>query len=263
MITFGKTTTLLLSLAFLQHCCCCLALHLNTNQNQRQPQKAASLNDQIKQWTTTTALGISLAVGSMGIGGGGVVVEPANAAVTSVTTERTTIELNVETDYLVRVLNYFDGDMKRTLGAVVRSPYSSVSIDPPNQDARDALLRSLYSYEQPDEYQTQASWLKIQPTKNIISKILDAEYKVGPVTFNNLQVALVLAIASYPFAFGYYKYEAQKEEEAAAAKRAAMAAKREKAAAAAAAKKKKENSVKGGESTNNKTNIVQDYGEEG
>ena len=58
--------------------------------------------DEVKKWVAAGMLGSSLAFGG--------IVEPAVAAPTT-----TRIELNVETDYLLKVLDYFDGDMKKTL----------------------------------------------------------------------------------------------------------------------------------------------------
>lgn len=76
-------------------------------------------------------------------------VPPAHA----VTEDPTRIELVVETDYLIRVLNYFDGDMRKVLGAIVRSPLTSVEIEPPQSkftfggetpvSPKDAILLSL------------------------------------------------------------------------------------------------------------------------
>ena len=50
--------------------------------------------------------------------------------------EPTRIELTVDTEYLIRVLEYFDGDMRKVLGVLVRSPQTTVEIDPPPKARR-------------------------------------------------------------------------------------------------------------------------------
>jgi len=90
--------------------------------------------------------------------------------------EPTKIELTVDTEYLVRVLDYFDGDMRKVLGVLVRSPQTKVEISPPAKGSdpkltpEDQLLRALYSYKSPEDYLNQASWLKISKTDKV-SKI--------------------------------------------------------------------------------------------
>lgn len=201
----------------------------------------------------------------------------------AVTNEPTRIELNVDTEYLIRVLNYFDGDMRKVLGAIVRSPQTTVEIEPPlrGQDPslspKDAILRSLYSYNSPDDYVTQASWLKVdEPDRlkeflgfltkrryrlylpsvvggNDGESTIDIEmqgdtisYKkmevsIRPTNLNlsNLEVAFGLGLISYPLAYSYYNYESYQEEQNAKLKKAKMAAKKAAKAKAAAAKKSK------------------------
>jgi len=194
----------------------------------------------------------------------------------AVTNEPTRIELSVDTEYLIRVLEYFDGDMRKVLGALVRSPQTSVEITPPvikgskfGKDAKltpeDAILRALYSYNAPEDYVDQASWVKVDKagggwvealTKKRYKIELpsvpsiggseegeggsgSAEVIIRPNTINlsNLEAAVGLGVLSYPLAYSYYNYESYKEEQAAKEKKAKMAAK--KAAKAAAAKKGK------------------------
>ena len=58
--------------------------------------------------------------------------------------------------------------MRKVLGVLVRAPTTTVEIDPPaygsdqNLTPEDAILRALYSYKSPEDYATQASWLKLK-----------------------------------------------------------------------------------------------------
>ena len=173
------------------------------------------------------------------------------------TNEPTRIELNVETDYLVRVMEYYDGDMRKVLAAIVRSPYTTVQIDPPtssNDAARDAILRALYSYEAPEDYAKQASWLNIEEKDTSLAGWLTRKrYRISipniqpsedeplktVVSLSNLEAGVGVGIVSYPLTYGYYQYEGYREEQEAKARKEAAAAKR----AAAAEKTKKDKAV--------------------
>ena len=189
--------------------------------------------------------------------------------------EPTRIELTVDTEYLIRVLEYFDGDMRKVLGVLVRSPQTTVEIDPPPKgekglpDPKDAILRALYSYESPNEYITQASWVKVdEPNKGWVefltkkryriylpsvasdgndeNGILDVTIQPTNVNLSNLEGGVGLAVLSYPVAYGYYQYNSWWEEQETKARKAKNAAKN--AAKAGAANKAK--------GTPNKENMV-------
>jgi hypothetical protein len=189
--------------------------------------------------------------------------------------EPTRIELTVDTEYLIRVLEYFDGDMRKVLGVLVRSPQTTVEIHPPPKgekgllDPKDAILRALYSYESPNEYITQASWVKVdEPNKGWVefltkkryriylpsvasdgnneNGILDVTIQPTNVNLSNLEGGVGLAVLSYPVAYGYYQYNSWWEEQETKARKAKIAAKN--AAKAGAANKAK--------GTPNKDNIV-------
>jgi len=181
------------------------------------------------------------------------------------TEDPTRIELTVDTEYLIRVLEYFDGDMRKVLGVLVRSPQTTVEIEPPKGrkglvDPKDAILRALYSYESPDEYATQASWVKVDEPDNgwveFLTKkryriylpsigsdgndengTLDVTIQATNVNLSNLEGGVGLAVLSYPVAYGYYKYESWWEEQEMKERKAKIAAKN--AAKAGAAKKAK------------------------
>lgn len=184
----------------------------------------------------------------------------------AVANEPTKIELTVDTEYLVRVLDYFDGDMRKVLGVLVKAPQTTVEISPPAKGTNpkltpeEQLLRALYSYEKPEDYVEQASWLKIQKSdKGWVELLTKKRWKINlpsigsggevdgqlevsvkptSISFSNLELGAAAVVASYPLGFGLYNYEQRKEEEAAALKKKQMAAKR--AAKAAAAKKSEE-----------------------
>jgi len=189
---------------------------------------------------------------------------PAKAAVPI--TEPTRIELSVETDYLIQVLRFFDGDMRKVLGAVVRSPYTKVQIDPPTRDenqARDAILRALYSYDAPDDYVEQAQWLKLQERENSFLKGLTKKRYTftlsnesnrnedntfttpATISLSNLEAGGVAAVVSYPVAYAVYQYENYREEQEAKAKKAKFAAKKAAAAAKKEGSEKKKKVIKG------------------
>ena len=171
----------------------------------------------------------------------------------------TRIELTVDTDYLIRVLEYFDGDMRKVLGVLVRAPQTTVEIEPPpakkgtNPNAlspRDAILRALYSYKAPEDYATQASWLKVdEPDRGWVEFLTKKRYKIylpsigsddnnkdengmlevtiqsTNIQLSNLEAALGVVVLSYPLAYSYYNYESFIEEKEKAAKKAQLAAK--------------------------------------
>ncbi|KAL7504691.1 hypothetical protein ACHAXN_002282 [Cyclotella atomus] len=185
----------------------------------------------------------------------------------AVTDAPTRIELVVETDYLIRVLNYFDGDMRKVLGAIVRSPLTSVEIDPPQAtyslfggetpiSPKDAILRALYSKNTPDINEEQMGWLKVDAPNPWIEFLTKKRYEldipflylkegeqkgtvkkivVRPATtlsLSNIEAAIGVAALSYPAAYAYYNYESWQEEQEKLAKKKMMAAKKGKAKAA-------------------------------
>ena len=176
------------------------------------------------------------------------------------TKEPTKIELEVETEYLLKTMQYFDGDMRKVLSAIVRSPYTNVEIDAPTKDkgaARDAILRALYSYEAPDDYVEQASWVNIGESDNsAIGWLTKKRFRIDmpnfsteeelplktTITLSNLEGGAALTLLSFPLSYGYYKYEGYWEEQEAKARKEAAAAKR-----AAAAKAKKGKNTKDGD----------------
>lgn len=178
----------------------------------------------------------------------------------AVTDAPTRIELVVETDYLIRVLNYFDGDMRKVLGAIVRSPLTSVEIEPPQSkfsfggempvSPKDAILRALYSKGTPEINDEQLSWLKVDGPNPWIEFLTKKRYEldipffytkegekkgsikkivVRPATtlsLSNIEAAIGVAALSYPVAYAYYNYESWQEEQEKLAKKKMMAAKK-------------------------------------
>jgi hypothetical protein len=198
---------------------------LSSNQKPRTPLHESSTlpwGQKAKQWAAAGLLGASLVLGT-------------NAApATALTSAPTKIEVNVETDYLVRALDYFDGDVKKTLGAVVRAPGSSVRIDPP-EEARDELLRALYPFKEPEEYATQAAWVgvTVKPEKTWIDSMTEKQYKIIAgeeaelsVALSNLDIGVAAIVVSFPLTFGAGQAEKEKEEKIAAGKKAAVKAKK-------------------------------------
>jgi hypothetical protein len=189
---------------------------LSANQK---PIRESSTFQKAKQWAAAGVLGASLVLGTH--------AAPAIA----VTSDSTKIEVNVETDYLVRALDYFEGDVKKTMGAVVRAPGSSVRIDPP-QEARDDVLRALYPFKEPEEYATQAAWVgvTVKPEKSLTDSLTEKKYNVDAGGFSiglsTLDIGLAAVVVSYPFTFGAYQAERAQEEKVAAAKKAAINAKK-------------------------------------
>lgn len=202
----------------------------------------------------TAAMATAVTVSSAG-------VSPAFAE--SYTKEPTKIELEVETDYLIKTLDYFDGDVRKVLSAIVRSPYTNVEIDAPTKDkgaARDAILRALYSYEAPDDYVEQASWVNIGESDNsVIGWLTKKRYRIDipsfssgeelplktTITLSNLEASAAATLLSFPLSYAYYKYEGYWEELEAKARKEAAAAKRAAAAKAKKGKPAKEGGTKG------------------
>lgn len=166
---------------------------------------------------------------------------------------RTTITLDVETDYFIRVLNFFGGDMKRTLGALVRSPYTNVEIYSSDKNREDEILRALYEFEDPDNYVSQASWLKVSSVtsgemlNDLLNKkrytftLFTSEGDGIPETninISNLQLGVTGVVLSYPLAYSYYQYMNYQAEIEQAKKRDLMKQKKAKAAKDKAAKAK-------------------------
>ena len=199
----------------------------------------------------------------------------------AVTEEPTRIELVVETDYLIRVLNYFDGDMRKVLGAIVRSPLTNVAIEPPRAkfnfggetsvSPKDAILRALYSKDTPEINAEQEGWLKIDPPNPWIEFLTKKRYElsipffymkegeqkgsikkivVRPATtlsLSNIEAAIGVAAISYPIAYAFYNYESYAEEQEKLAKKRMMAAKKK-------AKSVSKGTVKKGETYNDINN---------
>ena len=63
--------------------------------------------------------------------------------------------------------------MRKVLGVLVKAPQTTVEISPPARGTdpkltpEEQLLRALYSYEKPEDYVEQASWLKIQKSDKV------------------------------------------------------------------------------------------------
>ena len=61
--------------------------------------------------------------------------------------EPTRIELSVDTEYMIRVLDYFDGDMRKVIEVLIRAPSTEVEIEPPasrfDTGAKDAILSAI------------------------------------------------------------------------------------------------------------------------
>ena len=153
---------------------------ISTTSSPPPPQQQLSWNDKAKRWVAASMLGASLVLGTN--------ISPVSAATT---TEKTTIEVSVETDYLVRALDYFGGDMKKTMTAIVRAPTSTIKIEPP-ESARDDFLRALYPFAEPEEYAEQINWLgvSVQPKKSIVEQFTSKQFKVGPIGFSLIDVGL-------------------------------------------------------------------------
>lgn len=189
--------------------------------------------------------------------------------------EPTRIEMSVDTEYLIRVLDYFDGDMRKALGVLIRAPSTQVEIDAPARagsgsiNPRDAVLNALSSYNEEEYAVQQASWVKVDKPNRTLELLLKKRYTLSlpssvgsaeqveivlkdggtvkykpmklestSLSLSNLEAGIGLAVASYPLAYGLYNYESFREEEEKKLKKAQMAAKKAKAAAAKKAKAK-------------------------
>eukprot|EP00956_Cyclotella_meneghiniana_P021991 scaffold40827_cov88-Cyclotella_meneghiniana.AAC.2 len=195
----------------------------------------------------------------------------------AVTEEPTRIELVVETDYLIRVLNYFDGDMRKVLGAIVRSPLTNVEIEPPRAkfnfggetsvSPKDAILRALYSKDTPEINEEQKSWLKVDPPNPWIEFLTKKRYELSipffymkegeqkgsikkivvrpatTLTLSNIEAAIGVAAISYTVAYAFYNYESYAEEQEKLAKKRMIAAKKKAKSASKGAVKKGEAST--------------------
>ena len=70
--------------------------------------------------------------------------------------------------------------MRKVLGVLVKAPQTTVEISPPAKGTNpkltpeEQLLRALYSYEKPEDYVEQASWLKIQKSDKVREQVFCA-----------------------------------------------------------------------------------------
>ena len=69
----------------------------------------------------------------------------------------------------------FDTLQRKVLGVLVKAPQTTVEISPPQKGSdpkltpEEQLLRALYSYDKPEDYVDQASWLKLQKSDKVSS----------------------------------------------------------------------------------------------
>jgi hypothetical protein len=198
----------------------------------------------------------------------------------------TRIEMSVDTEYLIRVLDYFDGDMRKALSVLIRAPSTRVEIDAPAR-ARDAVLNALSSYNEEEYAVQQASWVKVDKPNRTLELLLKKRYTLSlpsvgsagnaeqveivlkdggtvkykpsmkiektSLSLSNLEAGIGLVTISYPVAYGLYNYESFREEEEKKLKKAQMAAKKAKAAAAKKAKAKGSPKKKEKKATNDKS----------
>lgn len=74
--------------------------------------------------------------------------------------------------------------MRKVLGVLVKAPQTTVEISPPAKGTNpkltpeEQLLRALYSYEKPEDYVEQASWLKIQKSDKVREQEFCAAYDI-------------------------------------------------------------------------------------
>jgi len=67
---------------------------------------------------------------------------------------------------------------RKVLGVLVKAPQTTVEIYPPQKGTdpkltpEEQLLRALYSYDKPEDYVDQASWLKLQKSDKVSSFVL-------------------------------------------------------------------------------------------
>ena len=100
--------------------------------------------------------------------------------------EPTRIEMSVDTEYLIRVLDYFDGDMRKALGVLIRAPSTQVEIDAPARgggsgsiNPRDAVLNALSSYNEEEYAVQQASWVKVDKPNRTLELLLKKRYTLS------------------------------------------------------------------------------------
>jgi len=191
-------------------------------------------------------------------------------------TEPTRIEMSVDTEYMIQVLDYFDGDMRKVMGVLLRAPSTQVEIEAPARTIfdpkvgpKDAILSALKSIDDPEYASQQASWVKVEKPNRTLDFLLKKrltlpvpaagpngsadeieivlkdggalKYKpmkleTTPVSLSTLEAGVGLAVASYPLAWGLYNFESWQEEQEKKEKKAQMAAKKAAKAKAAAAK---------------------------
>ena len=204
--------------------------------------------------------------------------QPLQAAADT-TDNPTRIELSVDTEYMIRVLDYFDGDMAKVMEVLIRAPSTSVEIQPPSTKTlfgldngpTEAILNALSSYKDTEDAARQASWIKVDKPNRTLDFLLKKRYDLSvpsagpkssgdieivlkdgdslkykpmqiqstPFSLSNLEAGVGLAAVSYPLAYGLYNYESWKEDEDKKIKKAKMAAKKAAKAKAAAANKAK------------------------
>ena len=197
---------------------------------------------------------------------------------TAVSNDPTRIELSVDTEYMLRALEYFDGDMSKVMEVLIRAPSTEVEIEPPSGTlldpkvgTKDAILRALSSYNKDPEYAArQISWMKVDKPNWTLDFLLKKRFDIpilssgpgnaeeieivlkdggslkykpmklesAPLSLSNLEVIAGLAVASYPVGYGLYNFESWQEEKQAKVKKAQMTAKKAAKAKAAAAAKK-------------------------
>ena len=195
---------------------------------------------------------------------------------TAVSNEPTRIELIVDTEYMIRALDYFDGDMRKVIEVLIRAPSTEVDIEPPagtlfDAGPKDAILSALTSFSADSEQAArQASWIKVDKPNRTIDFLLKKRYNLSvpsagpqdvqeieivlkdggtlkykpmkldstPFSLSNLEAAVGLAVASYPVAYGVYNFDSWKEDQDKKEKKKRMAAKNVAKAKAAAAKDK-------------------------
>ncbi len=194
----------------------------------------------------------------------------------AVSDEPTRIELSVDTEYMISVLQYFEGDMRKVMEVLIQAPSTEVKIDPPvgtrfDTGAKEAILSALSAYDKDPEYAArQASWIKVDEPNRTLDFLMKKRYNLSvpsagpkdvqeievvlkdggtlkykpmkidstPFSLSNLEAGVGLAVASYPVAYGVYNYDSWKEEQDKKEKKKQMAAKKAAKAKAAAAKAK-------------------------
>ncbi len=198
--------------------------------------------------------------------------------VNAVSDEPTRIELSVDTEYMIGVLEYFEGDMRKVMEVLIQAPSTEVKIEPSagtrfDAGTKEAIFKALLAYDKDPEYAArQASWIKVDEPNRTLDFLLKKRYNLSvpsagpkdvqeieivlkdggtlkykpmkidstPFSLSNLEAGVGLAVASYPVAYGVYNYDSWKEEQDKKEKKKQMAAKKAaKAKAKAAAAKAK------------------------